>query len=264
MLYLDRVPTLKCFHASCSEAVESKSRELRRVLAGEDGQVKPHRTMEEEKQRRGEALRKKGIKIRASLARDQILKEWAWPYASILAESPAKLDDNPAGHWRALLELFNDGDGIWIGSLYSSGKPEHADRFRRKERWLEEPLAPGQFTCPAVFKDGSFARSNENIVARRFLVVESDELTKDQVGSIFRWLHEKVGLKLRAIVDTAGKSLHGWFDFPAEAVLEDLKLVLPGLGCDPKLFTASQPVRLPGAIRDGKYQRLVWLGGMAQ
>jgi hypothetical protein len=119
--------------------------------------------------------------------------------------------------------------------------------------------APGQYVCPAVFKEGSFSRGNANIVARRFLVVESDVLTKDQVGGVFSWLKGKVGLRLRAIVDTAGKSLHGWFDFPDPGVLEDLRVALPQLGCDAKLFTASQPVRLPGALRNGRYQKLVWL-----
>ena len=77
---------------------------------------------------------------------------------------------------------------------------------------------------------------------------------------MFKWLTDKCGLNLVAVVDTAGKSLHGWFIYPKEAhVVEELKLVLPALQCDPKLFTASQPVRLPGALRDGKFQRLVYL-----
>jgi hypothetical protein len=38
-----------------------------------------------------------------------------------------------------------------------------------------------------------------------------------------------------------------------------LKAGLEVFGCDPKVFTYSQPVRVPGAWRDGKLQRLVWL-----
>ena len=30
-------------------------------------------------------------------------------------------------------------------------------------------------------------------------------------------------------------------------------------GCDPKVFTYSQPVRVPGAFREGRLQRLIWL-----
>jgi hypothetical protein len=259
-LYLDPVPALTCFHASCREVVEAKNRELRRALAGDvDLHAKPRRLTADEKQRLAGLRRKEQTRLRAANARGQILRSWAWPYAEILAQSPVQPNADEAGHWRSLLGLFNDGDVLWIGSLYNSGKPEHACSFRTKEQWLGEPMAPAQFTCPAVFKPGSIARSNDNIVARRFLVVESDELTKDQVGAVFRWLKDQVKLNLRAIVDTAGKSLHGWFDYPAQDVVDELKLVLPQLGCDPKLFTASQPVRLPGAPRNAKYQRLVWL-----
>ena len=117
----------------------------------------------------------------------------------------------------------------------------------------------GQLTCPATFKSNSFSRSNENILQRRFLVVESDVLSKDQIGAVFKWLKDNVGLRLRAIVDTAGKSLHGWFDYPKKAVVEELEIILPQLGCDKGLFRASQPCRIPGALRDGRYQSLLYL-----
>ena len=62
------------------------------------------------------------------------------------------------------------------------------------------------------------------------------------------------------VPDRVGKSLHAWFDAPATKVLETrLKFGLTAFGCDPKMFTYSQPVRVPGAYRDGKLQRLVWL-----
>jgi hypothetical protein len=76
------------------------------------------------------------------------------------------------------------------------------------------------------------------------------------------WLHAASRLKYRlhCIIDTAGKSLHGWFEAPRNKVLENrLKAGLVAFGCDPKVFTYSQPVRVPGAFRDGRLQRLVWL-----
>ena len=159
-----------------------------------------------------------------------------------------------------LLGKFHGDDVIWIGDKFDSGKPEHTPHFRPVTEWLLEGKAPGPLVCPVAFKNTSYARTNDNILARRFLVVESDTLERDEVGAIFRWLHEGCELKLAAVVDTAGKSLHAWFDFTdCEDVLDDLKLVLPALQCDPKLFTASQPVRLPGALRDGQYQKLVYL-----
>lgn len=260
-LYLGSVPTLKCFHASCSSLVEAKNTELRRALADPQRakDAAKRRLSPEEKQRVAELQRKEQVRLRAAKSKDQILQQFTWPFESIQADSPVPVAPNPANHWRPLISLFQEGDIVWSGSLYDSGKPAHHVHFRTREQWLQGSHAHGQFICPAVFKPDSFIRGNDHIVARRFLVVESDELTKDQVGGVFRWLKDKVGLSLKAIVDTAGKSLHGWFTYPEASVVDDLKLVLPELGCDPKLFTASQPVRLPGKLRDGKYQRLVWL-----
>ena len=69
-----------------------------------------------------------------------------------------------------------------------------------------------------------------------------------------------LGVTPHCIIDTAGKSLHGWFVAACSKILEErLKATLVAFGCDPKVFTYSQPVRVPGAWRDGKLQRLVWL-----
>ena len=83
--------------------------------------------------------------------------------------------------------------------------------------------------------------------------------TRDEIGAVFAWLNLRLRFNLHCIIDTAGKSLHGWFDAPQSGVLGSrLKVVLTVFGCDPKLFTFSQPVRVPGALRNGKLQRLVW------
>ena len=123
--------------------------------------------------------------------------------------------------------------------------------------WLKEQRAPGQFTCPALFKPAVHSRANENVQDNRFLVVESDSLTKPQIAAVFSWLRQF--LHLRAIVDTASRSLHGWFAYPSTAQFHELKIILPKLGCDPALFKSSQPRRLPGAPRGDKVQSLLFL-----
>lgn len=259
ILYMDHVPTIHCVHASCSEAVGETNRRLRAaVLSGCDN-GEPRKLTAEDRERLKEREKRNRIRQRAAKSLNQILGNYGWPYASIIQDSPVKIPSNDADHWRLLLAKFDSGDIVWIGNTYDSGKPEHAARFKAVKEWLSQRSALGPFICPATFKNTSIARSNENILVRRFLVIESDTLKKDQVGAIFRWLKDACGLQLVAIVDTAGKSLHGWFQYPQPNVIEELKLVLPALQCDPKLFTASQPVRLPGALRDGKYQKLIYL-----
>ena len=125
--------------------------------------------------------------------------------------------------------------------------------------WLAERSCPGHFIAPSTFRLGTYSRAAVNVLHRRFLVIESDTLGRDEIGAVFRWLDVSVGLDLRAIVDTAGKSLHGWFDYPAAGVFKRLRQWLPRLGCDPAMFNPAQPCRLPGALRDGRYQKLIFI-----
>jgi hypothetical protein len=262
-VYLDRVPTITCFHASCADAVKAKNAELRAALAGsqkaENGTTR--RQSAEEKARLVEFQRKEAIRRRARNGREAVLRDFRWPVAEIAKASPDVIPANAGEHWRLHLSLFQPDDIVWTGDLFDSGKPHHAGNFRPRDHWLAASGVAGGFTCPAVFKEGSCARSNENIASRRFLVVESDILTKDEVGAVFRWMRDQAGMNLRAIVDTGGKSLHGWFDFPGQDEMADLRLILPEWDCDPKLFTPSQPVRLAGAWRAEKnaWQRLLFL-----
>ena len=129
--------------------------------------------------------------------------------------------------------------------------------FRPVSAWLAEKGAPGQFTCPSLFQPGVHSRSNGNVAGRPFLVVESDTLGKEDVMAVFNWMRNF--MRLRAVVDTAGKSLHGWFGYPSAGAMDELRVILPALGCDAALFKASQPCRLPGAARSEKIQCLLWL-----
>ncbi|HEY3899598.1 MAG TPA: hypothetical protein VGM54_13340 [Chthoniobacter sp.] len=269
IVYLDGAANIFCFHQSCVQERQEAARQLRAAIASGDfdgGSKVPARELKERKRRE---LQRLALEVRASFSLRTILKRYPWSYEEIKKDTPSAYSA-VADHWKDLLGLFKPGDVVWVGNTYDSGSSQHHAHFRTIEGWFNECRVLGQFTCPAVFKNASFSRSNDNVLHRRFLVVESDVLSKDQVGAIFRFLKEEVGLHLRAVVDSAGKSLHGWFDFPKKAVLEELEIILPHLGCDPGLFRASQPCRMPGALRDGKYQQLIYLdkdaggGGVAK
>ena len=261
-VYLDGVPTISCFHASCQQVVREHTAALRRAILGgcrTDSATCDAVDARRRKQRNQEITARERLRQRVVSARPRLLRDYAWPYAQILTDSPVTLPADPAEHWRGLLGHFRDEDVVWIGDLYDSGKPEHAAHFRRKIEWLEGNVAPGPFICPAVFNAGSHSRGIPNVAATPLLVVESDVLDKNQVGAVFRWLKTKVGLQLVAIVDTAGKSLHAWFVRPPDEQLAELTVALPALGCDRKMFTKSQPARLPGARRGEGFQRLIYL-----
>jgi hypothetical protein len=201
------------------------------------------------------------VRVMAERFRAELFEVFRWPFEEILADSPLQVCERDAeDQFRTWLKLWPAHCHVWIGDVYSSGKPEHRAHFRPIAEWYQIGPVMGNFTCGSSFKPGSFRRSNENLNGKRFLVVESDTLGKDEVGAVFAYLNARLRYNLHAVIDTAGKSLHGWFDAPRNRQAEArLKAALTAFGCDPKLFTYSQPVRVPGAWREGRLQRIIWL-----
>jgi len=282
---VDGAPTIHCFHASCASAVAAANLNLRRqlnvspwTLTLPGGRVLRNGDL---LQSTGAILRRETIKLIAKAeGRDEITQasleslsvaaerfkpelfaRFEWPFAQIMDDSPVLVAERDADvQFRTWLRLWPAHSTVWIGDIYDSGKEQHKANFRPVADWYQVGPVMGNFTCGSSFKPGSYQRSNANTNGTRFMVVESDTLAKDEVGAIFAYLNNRLHFTLHAIIDTAGKSLHGWFDAPRTKAAEDrLKAVLTTFGCDPKLFTYSQPVRVPGAMRDGKLQRIVWL-----
>ncbi len=261
---LDRVPTVHCFHQSCAGEIQRINGNLRAEnperLRLPPEEAKRWATAQAERQR---------LNLRAKSSVPQMLRSYSWPLTDIILSSPWELSDNNERDvhllcmLKVMYEVIDGNSLIWIGDKTHSGAA-YRSCFRTRNQWIElikrGTVPDGPLVCPSVFRAGTFERKNENVAETPYLIVESDTLSKDQVGAIFRWLVQ-TGLHLHAVVDTAGKSLHGWFDYPDQDNLDDLKIILRALGCDPKLFSPSQPVRLPGGLRDGKIQKLVYFDG---
>ena len=282
---VDGAPTLFCFHASCASVVAEANHRLRRelgvspweitlpggrVLRNGDvlqasGAVLPREVVQARAKAEGRDANEQTVleTVQALAQRfaPEMFERFHWPFERIVEDSPLQVSERDAeDQFRTWLKLWPAHCHVWIGDVFSSGKPEHRTHFRPIAEWYQIGPVMGNFTCGSSFKPGSFRRSNENCNGTRFLVVESDTLAKDQVGAVFAYLQRRLHYKLHCIIDTAGKSLHAWFDAPRDKVREArLKAGLVAFGCDPKVFTYSQPVRVPGAWRDGKLQRLVWL-----
>ena len=283
-IYLDAepVPTIDCQHQSCGEVIAAHNKWLRhlwrRAMAGNQLGLSPAETATLDKElraREAEAAKEKVKRDEARAAlkklaawaqvhRHEILKEHRWTAAEILADSPSPVPADPAEHWRLILSRYEPRETLWMADeVYYSGEREDGREFSHcfqiTDYWLFRTQVPGVFICPAVLDVRATRRSNENVVRRPFIVVESDTLNRDEVGAVFQWLISQ-GLRLRFVVDTSRRSLHGWFEAPDLENLECLKAILPELGVDKKVLTMTQPVRLPGAInpKTGKHQRLIY------
>ncbi len=267
---LDGAPTITCFHTSCSGVVADANRRLRSAIGkaerGQQGawQAPRQPTPEELERRRAKEVQARLVR-RSERSLSLIVAKHKVALTDVLESSPVRLLDDPKEGWRLLLRLFPKDGVVWIGDKFDScdddadeeRKAHCRKHFRSVGEWLTEKCAPGQFTCPSLFRPGVHSRCNANVVSRPFLVVESDSLGKEEMMAVFNWMRQF--LRLRAVVDTAGKSLHGWFEFPSAAVLAELRVILEALHCDPALFRQAQPCRLPGAMRGEKVQSLLWL-----
>jgi hypothetical protein len=100
------------------------------------------------------------------------------------------------------------------------------------------------------------AHTLDNTGPRQNIVVEFDDgATPDEQAARHIWLSEY--RKLRMVVFSGSKSLHGWYQAQGEA--EDRKFMEEAvrLGGDPKTWLKSQFVRLPnGQRQDGTIQRV--------
>ena len=259
---IDGVPTVFCFHENCRKAVGDFNRELRkRIFDVPNGERAPSKVQAAG----GKEVKWPNIidiiRRRTAATLPVIIQHNAWPREAMLQDSPVPLADMaPEQQWKEVVSLLPDSDElIWIGQKMESGREEHADKFRRRRDWLaQDGEAPANFILPAMLRPGSISRTKADITRKTVCVVESDDLNHDEIGAVFKWLTTALGWKLHAVVDTAGKSLHGWYQ-PSDLPPKELEALITGLKCDASVLRETQPVRLPGAMRDGRLQKLVYL-----
>lgn len=107
-------------------------------------------------------------------------------------------------------------------------------------------------------------RSMESVTAFRYLVLESDQADmRDWLGLLVQ-----LPLRIEAIYTSGGKSVHALVrvDMPTHRAWEDyVRGMMPTLnllgmaGVDPKALTSVRLTRLPGCLRAGKLQKLLYL-----
>lgn len=259
-VFLDgKVPTVYCFHQNCQEEIQEVNEDIRDAWRYFQPEISP----EERQKLLVESARRHELEARALAAKPQILKNWKW---DIFSEA---LDASLPEQFQRWKQLWTPEDYIWIGEPHSSGQFFHKSHFGM----AEDMVLRGHFGCASIFKSGTFSRTNENVATTPFLVVEGDAVlgvapktesdkhdNKLACAAIFNWLRKEMGLKLRAVISSGNKSLHGWFNMPDKDMFNQLRVILPALGCDRALFKPSQPVRIPGILREnGNPQQLLYI-----
>ena len=191
-----------------------------------------------------------------SKLRPHIVDTWRLDF---LDESPIRID-NPNDARRDFVQfLFKEEDVLWLGDVYDSGKPENAANFKTCKQWINSGNLPPRIAA-GTFKAGSISRGGDNVLTKPFIVLECDamigykaktaedkERNKNLCAALIAYCRIVLGLTLRAVIDTGGKSLHAWFDAPPGVDLKALEALGEGMGVDMDVFKqcSSSPLRLP-------------------
>jgi hypothetical protein len=241
IIYLNEAPYIHCFHHSCLEIRDCVSSYLCSELGEARGTFADFKLgASKELEKKVETNRKHAI-------------NW---FVSKIRPFNQKI---PVSSTCFLSIMFNLRDLVWIGNPEHTGS-RFKNHFRIVEQWVARPPAPDwRFVCASVFKPGSTDRILAN-AELRYLVLESDSLSQEDTRALFEAVSLWDELVLKAIVFSGNRSLHGWFIHPGLDWLNRHKHHLEGLGFDLATTRPSQPVRLPGVIREnGKRQELMWL-----
>ena len=244
-LYLEGFPHIHCLHESCHDELREINRFLRIQLTGKSKvNVDFARS---QSYGMAEALRKN---------RDAVLEK----YTPRIRDLEGVRSFSPLAF---LYRMFAPHDWVWLGQPEMTG-PIWSRNFEEVSHWdvLPSCISPSwKFICPNPLIHGRCDRTNDNIFAYRHLVLESDTLTMLESRAMFEAVEDIFLLKLKAIVFSGNKSLHGWFAHPGLQWLALHQPVLVALGFDAKVMSPSQCVRLPGTAnpKTGKMQSLLWI-----
>lgn len=168
---------------------------------------------------------------------------------SLAAESPFRAPDTAS----ILQTLFADDE------LLCAGHDVRKMRTRTLREWLSDiDVSALSYIVPnamrareGVTQSGREGRprSNDNSGPRKRLVIECDRPDTPldyQAGML--WILSMFH-PLEVVVNTKGKSLHGWFHCFDEAETQRLFVMAQMLGADHALWGLSQTVRMPGGLR---------------
>jgi hypothetical protein len=204
---------------------------------------------------------------------DQIVQSGADYDESALWEvSPVRVDWPPEYDAVVILELlYCAEDPLFLGSRHDAGpsfvRPvsEWIERFK-KGLPVPEHVIPNPLTgADGRTKDGKISYRADDCVAKfRFAVVEFDAIPRDE--QIRFWAG--ASLPIVALIDSGGKSVHGWIRVDAvntdewtERVEGSLFSLLTAVGADGACKNEARLSRTPGHFRSekGRWQRIIYL-----
>ena len=179
--------------------------------------------------------------------------------------SPAIPDPQASEFRRFMQAAFAPTEVVCICDAVEEGRPVSAGSFITIEEWLNRfddpqsrilsPEREGIFVRINPFKPNLYSGSDNDVSAYRHVLVEFDDLPKPEQEKRLR----DSGLPITVLIDSGGKSIHGWVRVDApnrkewDARRDEIYRVIPGI--DAKNKNPSRYSRLPGAWRSPTSQQ---------
>lgn len=249
--YLEGVPTFYCWHQTCREWIDDASSELREKL---DFRTDEQKAEDKMKSNINVRLRCDAIRLRGEF--DRIYREFAWD----ILNNPLTVGDS----YSRFLSLWHWNDIIWIGDVWDTGEKK-ANHFCSIENLSIRRIDfyHNRFTSGSTYKPGTTDRTQANVLATKYTIIEFDHLDVDpeknkrKGAALLNYL--RPAFDLRMVVDSGNKSVHGWFANDTR-MTDEAKFFLRQLGADMNTMRKSQPVRLPGGRREnGRVQSVLYV-----
>jgi len=179
---------------------------------------------------------------------------------------PMTPPDPQASEFKRFMQAaFAPTEVVCICDAVEEGRPVSAGSFITIEEWLNRfddpesrilsPEREGIFVRINPFKPGLYSGSDNDVSAYRHVLVEFDDLPKPEQEKRLR----DSGLPITVLIDSGGKSIHGWVrvDAPSrkewDARRDLIYAAIPGI--DAKNKNPSRYSRLPGAWRSPTAQQ---------
>jgi hypothetical protein len=195
-----------------------------------------------------------------------------WTEADLIDASPVKITGDPrCGAVEVLRRLYAPDEFLFIGERYDAEPQnivpvcEWVHRFEH-EGYIPPHIAPNPLTGTAgTTKEGKQSYRADSCVKRFALAtIEFDGMVRND--QIRFWAGVK--LPVVALIDSAGKSIHGWVKVDAQDAAEwtwevegKLFSILRALGVDSSCRNEARLSRMPGHFRreKKKQQRVLYL-----
>ena len=235
-----------CWHTSCRDSIRKYmgllNRKWRHFIGGSS---LPNPPISEEllRQTRERAL----AEVKAAEDRQKDVEARAKDLLSKIIKSDIP---NPIFSGRAIdfgvfiTRFWKPTDIICLGTRYESkGHLYYANLDHiRKMHFSNSP----EQTSPMTFREIDGKRRSENIIERRYMVLEMDDSPIQHQWNVLMAINTHI-TPLLMVVHTGGKSLHGWFH--NSALFTENKDFYEHLGYDESSFKRLQLCRTPGVMR---------------